>query len=143
MNETEDSPEAAAFHVRAVANADGTEAAERTAAAACARHPTAPELHYLRAVLLVGLGHHDEAAAETRRVLYLDPSLAVAQLLLGGLLRRRGDLPGARRAYRAAAMQLTDVPADAQVPLGEGERAGALARLARDQLALLDAEVHP
>jgi chemotaxis protein methyltransferase CheR len=53
------------------------------------------------------------------------------------LLRRTDDLAGARRAYRNAHDLLLAQPADALVPLSDGERAGRLAELASIELEML------
>lgn len=131
-----DDPEACALHVRALANLDAPEA-ERACAGAIARHPFSCELNFLRSQLLAELGRDDEACASARRVIYLDRSLAVAHFFLGTLLRRRGDLEGARRAYRNAHTLCASVPADEGLPLSGGEPAGRLARAARAEMARL------
>jgi chemotaxis protein methyltransferase CheR len=129
--------EACAVHVRALANLDPDEA-RRASTAAAARHPLAPELHYLEAVLLVEGGRDEEAARAVRRVLYLDRSLAAAHFTLGSVLLRLGDLGGARRAYRNARDLCGARPGDEVVPLSDGEHAGRLAEAAAAQLAVLD-----
>jgi chemotaxis protein methyltransferase CheR len=53
------------------------------------------------------------------------------------LLRRTGDRSGARRAYRNAYNLLIALPADALVPLAEGESAGRLAEVAAIEVELL------
>ncbi len=121
---------ASALRVRALANLAGSAAAEPVCADAAACHALAPELHYLHAVLLLALGRDREAAVAARRVIYLDRSLAVAHFTLGSILRRLGDLDGARRAYRNARDLCTARPADEPVPLSDGERAGQLAAAA-------------
>jgi chemotaxis protein methyltransferase CheR len=131
--------EACAVHVRALANVDPAEA-RRACAEAAARHPLAPELHYLEAVLLVELGRDEEAARAARRVLYLDRSLAAAHLTLASVLLRLGDLAGARRAYRNARDHCAARPAGEVVALTDGEHAGRLAEAAAAQLAVLDAD---
>jgi chemotaxis protein methyltransferase CheR len=128
---------AAALLVRALANLD-LDAAERACAEAAARHPLASELHYLRAVLLLGLGREAEAAEAARRAIYLDRSLAIAHFTLGSILQRRGDRAGARRAYRNACDLCAARPADEVVPLTDGELAGRLAAAAQAQMTRLD-----
>ena len=105
-----------------------------------ARHLFSAELHYLYAVLLVGLDRDDEAAAEARRVLYLDRSLAVAHFLLGSVSLRRDDRGG-------ACVAATGTPATSarrcrpgrSWPSPTASRRGRLAELARLQLERLDA----
>jgi chemotaxis protein methyltransferase CheR len=127
---------ASALHVRALANVEVAEA-ERACTAALGRHPLSVEHHYLRAVLLVALVRFDEAIRVARRIVYLDGNSAIGYFILGGLLRRTDDLAGARRAYRNAHDLLLAQPADALVPLSDGERAGRLAELASIELEML------
>jgi chemotaxis protein methyltransferase CheR len=97
------SPAAAAISVQARANREGAGAAAEHAAEAARQHPLSVELHFLHAVLLAEAGREADAMQAVRRTLYLDRSFAPAHLLLGTLLRTRGDLAGARRACRTAA----------------------------------------
>jgi chemotaxis protein methyltransferase CheR len=129
---------ASALHVRALANLDPAQA-ELACAAAAARHALSAEIHYLHAVLLLDLDRDEEAAQAARRVLYLDRSLAIAHFTLGSILRRRGDLAGARRAYRNVRDLCAARQADEVMPLSEGEHAGRLAEAAAVQLAILEA----
>jgi chemotaxis protein methyltransferase CheR len=107
-------------------------------AAALERHPVSAELHYLRAVLLMGLGRSQEAAESARRAIFLDRSLAIVHFTLGTVLQGLGDTAGARRALRNARRLAVARPADEVVPLGDGERAGRLAEATAAQLALLE-----
>ncbi len=127
---------AVSLHVRALANLD-MGAAVVAAARGAERHPLAAELRYLHAVLLVNLGRCDEAAAELRRVLYLDRTLAVAHFTLASILAARGDGAGARRAYRNTRDLCAGRPADEAIPLADGESAARLAEVAAAELALL------
>lgn len=141
LAETPDSAEGEALRVRATANLRGPLDGVSASARACARHPLSAELHFLAGVLLWTLGRDAEAARELRRTLYLDGSLAAAHFVLGAVLARTGDSDGARRAYRNAQRIAEGTPADAPVPLGDGERASRLAEAARAAIALLDAPV--
>ncbi|HEX8822052.1 MAG TPA: tetratricopeptide repeat protein, partial [Archangium sp.] len=123
---------------RALANLD-PQAAVRACAEAAARHPLAVELRYLEALLLMGLGRLQEAERATRQALYLEPSLAVAHLMLGHLLRRQGDPVGAARAFRTAESLCATLPPDEPVPLADGDRAGRLAQVAREERTRLEA----
>ncbi|MDR3636742.1 MAG: protein-glutamate O-methyltransferase CheR [Isosphaeraceae bacterium] len=127
-------------NISTIANLD-VEQAERTCAAAIVRYPFSAELHYLRAVLLLGLERAGEAAAAARRVIYLDRTLAAGHFLLGSILQQEGDGAGARRAYRNARDLASARPPGEDLPLAEGETAGQLADRAARQLARLDA--HP
>ena len=131
-------PEADALYVRALANLDPP-GAERACATASDRNPLSGELHYLHAVLLLGLGRDAEAARAVRRALYLDRSLAIAHFVLGSIQRRRGDLAGARRSFRNVRELCAACPVDEVVPLSDGDSAGRLAESARLQLTWLDA----
>jgi chemotaxis protein methyltransferase CheR len=126
-----------ALRVRALANLDLVEA-ERACAEAASRHALCPELHYLHGTLLLALGRDAEAVRAVRRALYLDRSLAAAHCVLGSLLERYGDEEGARRAFRNALELCAARPANEEVPLADGERAGRLAEAARARLALLE-----
>ncbi len=128
----------AVSHILSLANRDPC-AAETACADAVKRYPLATELHYLHALLFLERGNDAEAMHALRRVLYLDRSLALAHFTLGSVLRRRGDIVGARRGYRNARDLCRALPAEQVVPLSEGEHAGRLAEAAAAQLALLDA----
>ena len=136
---TADLPDAAAaaLSVRAAANHHGAEAAERRATAALARHPSSPELHLLRAVLLLDRGKLAEAAQAARRALYLDRTLAMGHFLLGTALARLDDRAGARKAFRNALAQCAPLPPDQPVPFADGQRAAHLAEAVEAQLHLL------
>jgi chemotaxis protein methyltransferase CheR len=130
-------PAAMSLHVQALANSGDMVAAEKAVAAAAARHPLAQELHFIHAMLLIGLDRNEEAVHALRRSLYLNRSLASVYLALGSVLRRLGDLAGARRAYQAGHDLAIARPADEPVPLADGETAGRLAAAAKAQLSLL------
>lgn len=127
--------------VRAVANAEGPDAALRVAAEAVAEQPSSAALRYLHATLLLARGRADEAVAALRAALFLEPDLAVAELLLGMVLETRGDRVGARRAFRRAAASCSARPHDEPVALGEGETAGRLAEIALRKLAACGPEM--
>ena len=50
----------------------------------------------------------EDAAAAVKQALALDPKLTRARALLGQILRRRGDLPGAIRVYEAVVVEAPD-----------------------------------
>ncbi len=139
----QEDPGAAAMAVRALANLDA-QAAVRACAEAITRHPLAVELRYLEALLLMGLGRLAESERAARQALYLEPTLAVAHLMLGHILRRQGDMEGALRAFRAAESLCARLPEDAPVPLADGDRAGRLVEVARAERTRLEAheELH-
>jgi len=128
----------AALHLRAVANARGSEEAARRAQHTIQRHPLSVELHLVHAVLLLDLKHHADAERALKRVLYLDRSLVIANYLLGATLRDQGRPEEARRAYRNARDLARARPPDDELPFADGERAGAIAAIAEAEIALLD-----
>lgn len=123
--------------VRAFANRGELDAAGHACLAALERHRMSAELTYLHAVLLSEAGHHQAATVAARRALYLDRTLAVAHLALGGALARLGDQDGARRAFRNAERSLRAMAPDQPAPAADGEPAGRLAEMARVQQRLL------
>jgi chemotaxis protein methyltransferase CheR len=129
------------LRVTAHANAKGAVGAERIAHAALRRHPLDAHLHYLRATLLLALDRDEEAEHEAGRALYLDPSLVVAHFLLGTILRRRGERPGALRCFRNVRDLCAARPADEEVPAGAGERTGALHSAALAEMERLEVRV--
>jgi chemotaxis protein methyltransferase CheR len=131
-------PRATALRIRALSNVD-LQAAVRACAQAAHLHPLDVELRYLEAMLLLALGRLPEAEKSARQALYLDASLAVGHLMLGHILRRQGDRAGARRAFRTAESLCATLPPEEPVPLADGERAGRLARVARDEWSRLQA----
>ncbi|RKG68595.1 protein-glutamate O-methyltransferase CheR [Corallococcus sp. CA054B] len=130
-------PEGALAAVRALANLD-----PRAALFACeeasVRHPLVAGLRYLEALLLLGQARLSDAERSARQALYLEPGLAVGHLLLGHVLRRQDQTAAAARAYREAEGLCRKLPPEALVPLAEGERAGALADVARAEWRRLE-----
>ena len=133
---------ACALHVRALANID-VKRAEQVCAESQAKHPLSSELSYLRSVLLADLGRIEDACAAAKKTLYLDRTLAIVHFFMGGLLKRRGDREGARRAYRNAHELCSGRPSQEEVPLSDGELAGALAEAARLQMERLALSPEP
>jgi chemotaxis protein methyltransferase CheR len=126
------------LRVRALANLGDLARAEGVSAQAAEEHPLTPELHFLRAVLLLALGRDDDAAEAVRRTIYLDRSLAMAHYTLGSICMRRGDLIAARRAYQNAFNLALSMPPDEVVPLSDGERTAELAHAAHEQILFLE-----
>ncbi len=97
------------------------------------------ELRYLEAVLLLGVGRLGEAERAARQALYLEPSLAVAHLTLGHVLRRLGDTAGARaRLPRREAPVRRPATGGGRAPRG-GRARGRLAEVARAERERLEA----
>jgi chemotaxis protein methyltransferase CheR len=129
--------------VRSLANAGDLSEAEAACASALDRHHTSAELTYLHGVLMAEAGHPAAASAALRASLYLDRTLIVAHVALGGVLARIGDDAGACRALRNAERLLATEAWDAEVPGSDGERAGRMAAAARVHIALLAGEDAP
>jgi chemotaxis protein methyltransferase CheR len=123
--------------VRALANQGNLLEAGRACAAAMDLHRGSAELAYLHAVLLLESGLAQEAAHAARMALYLDRSLAVGHLLLGGALARMGEPAAARRAVRNGLTLLQGMNPDDVVPASDGETAARLREMARVQLDLM------
>ena len=119
------------------ANCDSSEA-DRLSRELVEQAPLSEEIQYLRAVLLLGLGRLGEARDAARRLLYLNPSLAVGHLLQASVRRREGHIEEARRSYRNALNVCLSVPPDTLVPFGDGESTGRLAEVMRQELEILD-----
>ncbi|MBW3665446.1 MAG: protein-glutamate O-methyltransferase CheR [Actinobacteria bacterium] len=88
------------------------------------RSPTDAQRHHLRAVLLVETGRWQEAVKAATAALYLDPSAAVTEIVLGRAQLGRGDRAAAARAFRNARTILSSLPADQ--PVVDGMPAGRL-----------------
>lgn len=129
--------ETAASAVRAIANLDA-QAAIYASAEAASRHPLVPGLRYLEALLLLGQGRLPDAERSVRQALYLEPTLAVAWLVLGRVLNQLGDTSGALKALREAEVLCEALPPDTVLPLAEGEHASDLGRAARDERIRLE-----
>jgi chemotaxis protein methyltransferase CheR len=123
--------------IRALADAGLHREAAELATAASARAPLDAELQYLSAAICLERGQNEQAAALARRALDLDPTLAVAAIVLGNALRRSGQLRSAGAAYRSASVALAQMPKDQRVPLGDGEAAGGLRRTVEALISLV------
>ncbi|CAM3418941.1 protein-glutamate O-methyltransferase CheR [Corallococcus sp. ZKHCc1 1396] len=132
-------PEHALEAVRGLANLE-PRAAVFACGEALVRHPLVAGLRYLEALLLLGQSRLPDAEKSARQALYLEPGLAVGHLLLGHVLRRQDQAAAAARAYREAEGLCRKLPPEALVPLAEGERAGALADVARAEWRRLELE---
>ena len=130
-------PESSILRARALANLGDAASAEAVVGAAAVSFPLLPALHFLRALFLVQLDRHEEAAQAVRRVIYLDPTLALGYLMLGAILQRLGKRSEARRAYRNGHALLSRRPPDEIVALSDDERASTLLQAAAAQLAAL------
>ncbi|MHB1208070.1 MAG: tetratricopeptide repeat protein, partial [Rhodospirillaceae bacterium] len=116
--------------LRGLADTGDTAKALAFAVTAAAAHPASPEIGFLHAVLLMNIGRLADAENILKRLVYLDPALAVAHFALGNLRTRMNDRNGAARAFRAAYKAAAARPS-AEVPvLSEGDTAGQIAAAA-------------
>jgi chemotaxis protein methyltransferase CheR len=106
--------------VRAHANRGALDAAVRCTALGIARYPDAAELYVVECAIESQRQRYGAAADAARRAVYLDRTLAVAQLALGTALLRVGDSIAADRALRAAERMLGDRPPSEIVPASDG-----------------------
>jgi chemotaxis protein methyltransferase CheR len=125
------------LRIDALANIGGPEVAVDAGADALRRHPLSTALHFRHAVLLSSLGRLDASEQALRRVIYLDRSIAIAHFALGALQWRLRRLEDARRSYRTAARLSTALAPEAELPLADGQTAGALAAAAERHLGAI------
>lgn len=123
-------------HIRSLADAGELDAALTVADALTERTPTDPHVHHLRVVLLFATERFGEAADAAGAALYLDPRLAVTEIVRGRARLEVGDLADAARSFRNARRLLADLPAEAPVRFADGASAARLVaeldRLDRD-----------
>lgn len=131
---TPDPAAACASEIRELADRGRAADALERSEAAVRVHPTAAELHYLRALLHLGAGRLADALAAADSALYLRGDVAVVHVLRAQVTRRLGDVASCQRSLRNARRLLAALPPDAPVPMGEGERVDAL-------LAAVDAQL--
>ncbi len=138
-NNLED-PEACLLHIRSIANL-GDPSAEPLAEQAIERHPFSPELYYLLAHIRLLRSDDRQAILLLRKALYLDPSLIMAHFVLGSLLQRSGDWPGAGRCFGNAIRLAEALPPEATVPMSDDQTAGEFAAAARKSLQTMTAKL--
>lgn len=124
--------------LQAAGRAQAVQPDDPSAIATAAGTSASVETAFLEATLLMSQGRYAEADRALRRVLYLDPTLAVVHFLRGAALQRLGRLADAARAYRNAHDIAANRPADEILPLADGECASQLARAAAAQLGALE-----
>jgi len=99
------------------------------AAAAVTGDVLLADAYSVRGLALSNLGRDEDALAELRKAVYVDPRAGFAQFLLAGTLARLGDSAGAARAYRAAAETLGTSADDNVVAELGGRRVSELVEL--------------
>jgi chemotaxis protein methyltransferase CheR len=124
--------------VRRLADSGDSLAAEQAAIDALRRHPLCPELHYMHAVVCAELGRTEAAIAALRRVLYIDPALALAHFMLASVLRRAGRRDEAQRSYQAALSACRAQSPDDVLALSEGEPVRSLVVSVEAQLRSME-----
>jgi len=107
--------------VRRLADSGNSLAAEQAAIVSLREFPLSPDLHYLHAIVCVELGRSEVAIASLRRVLYIDPTLALAHFMLASILLRAGRPDEAQRSYQAVLASCSGRSPDDLLPLSEGE----------------------
>ncbi|MGH2341140.1 CheR family methyltransferase [Segnochrobactraceae bacterium EtOH-i3] len=110
--------------LRALVDRGDWAGAETAARARIAAAPTAPDGHYFLALVHDHRDEADEADRCLRRALYLDRSFAMAHVQLGALMRRRGDIEAARRAFLNGLKAVAELADDAVVPASGLDAAG-------------------
>ena len=115
-------PDAAALHVQAMASLNPGDAAE-ICATLLESHNSSAELHYLRALLLMGEGRPNEAATAVRKSLYLNRNLIMAHFLQAMLQQQAGDTSTAARSFRNARKLAETLDAAESIPLSDDEAA--------------------
>ena len=83
-----------------------TAESEETFARALAREPLCVEAWLFGGVAALQAGTLDEALAQLRKALFLEPTLALGHYLLAQVQERLGERESARRSYRNAVAQL-------------------------------------
>ncbi len=117
--------------VRALADLGASDAAWRLCRDEIERHPLCADLFFYAALLEQARGRGADAEADFRRAIYLCKQFAMAHYHLGLLLTDRGDPASGRRSIAEAGRLAAALPADAELPCGDGMTAGRLHRLAR------------
>ncbi len=114
--------------------------AEVACEAALALDPGCAQAHYLIAQCRQSTEEPELATYHARRASELDPSFAMAHVLLGLLARRAGDRPGARRELAASLDLLEREEPRRLARFGGGLGKLALVGLCRAELAHLEAQ---
>lgn len=87
---------------------------------------TASELYYLRAVAYFGAHEFDLAAADLKRVLFLEPEHILAYIALASIEKERKNYREMRKLYSNALMFLSKIEETDIVPGSEGIPAGIM-----------------
>ncbi|CAN5907423.1 protein-glutamate O-methyltransferase CheR [soil metagenome] len=123
--------------IRSVANQGRLNEAGELCARALDLHPLSAELQYLHATLLAEAGWFGDAAAASRRAIYLDRTFVMGHLLLGDALTRTGDPAAARIAFTNVLHLLASTEAGAAVLAADGIPVARLRQVAELRLRAL------
>ena len=123
--------------IRSVANQGRLNEAGEACARALELHPLSAELQFLHATLLAEAGWFGDAAAASRRAIYLDRTFVMAHLLLGDSLARTGDPAAARIAFTNVLHLLATTDADVAIAGADGVPAARLRQIAEVHLRAL------
>lgn len=93
------------------------------------------EAHYVRAMVLLERGDHDEARIALQKSAYLEPAAIMTSFALGNLERGLGRRNVALLHYRNTLKLLERTNSEAEIPCSEGISAPQLSALVRDLLA--------
>jgi chemotaxis protein methyltransferase CheR len=97
-----------------------------------------PSGHYLRAVILIEQGDHEQARRSLQRAVYLHPDFVLAHFAMGNLARRQGKPGEADRRFAAALRLLGRHQPDDPLPEADGLTAGRLTEIITALTALGD-----
>ncbi|PIK69979.1 protein-glutamate methyltransferase, partial [Methylobacterium frigidaeris] len=117
--------------VRALADAGDLEASWRACRAALGQDPADPRLRYYEGLLARARARPDEAERAFRGALYLDKGFIMAHYHLGLTLIAAGRAEAGRRAVANALRLAAALPAEAELPEGDGLTAAELRGAAR------------
>ena len=128
--------------IRSVANQGRLNEAGELCARALDLHPLSAELQYLHATLLAEAGWYGDAAAASRRAIYLDRTFVMGHLLLGDALTRTGDPAAARIAFTNVLHLLANTEADEVIAAADGVPVARLRQVAELRLRVLSTGGH-
>ncbi len=104
-------------------------------------NPMLPQVHYLRALVLLQQDEADRALHALRRAIYCDPDFALAHYSLGELYARRREHRLAFRHWRLAEKAIGDLAPSQQLLLAEDLTVDILRALLTHQIGRLPASI--
>ncbi|MCE9582139.1 MAG: methyltransferase domain-containing protein [Planctomycetes bacterium] len=130
----EDDPDTGLMKAALLVNAGNAREAERVCALVLRADDLSSGAHYVMAQCREAAGDAEGAAEHDRAAVYLDPAFAMPRLHLGLLLRKSGDLPGAREQFERALALLPSEDPSRLVLFGGGFGREALMQLCRAEM---------